>query len=120
MQKDVINSFCEIREKRELLESFSGLQPESQRQNLALTFLCVPCSLGSESVEHFTNPRTCRVGARSRVAGSFVFRVSGSGFRVSGFGESRGLPGFGSRDSGFGFRVSRGLEFVIDGAAANS
>ena len=35
--------------KREHLERFYGLLPESRGQILALTVLCVPCSLGGGS-----------------------------------------------------------------------
>jgi hypothetical protein len=35
------------RAKREQLESFQGLELESDCYNLALTFSCVPCSLDS-------------------------------------------------------------------------
>ena len=36
-----------FRTEREQLERFSRLEPESQGQNLALTVVCVPCSLDS-------------------------------------------------------------------------
>jgi len=41
----VVNANDRFRAKREQLETFYGLLPESQGQNLALTVLCVPCSL---------------------------------------------------------------------------
>jgi len=43
-----MNSSCAIRARREQLEKFQGLLPESQGHNLALTALCVPSSLDSK------------------------------------------------------------------------
>ena len=47
-----VPSYFRSRAKREQLDRYQGLLPESQGKNLAVTFLYVPCSLDSGRVEN--------------------------------------------------------------------
>ena len=59
----LVGGVCRV--KREPVERCSGLLTEIQGQNLALTVLCVPCSLDSGSDSQSTDvPLLCRLCAR--------------------------------------------------------